>query len=120
MGRHKGPPRRVRFIWFLKGNSWRSSDSYLCTFAEDIIFIAPVIFSLDATEPIRVLSSLRVAMCCVDDLVCQKSPHRCPEPSLLSGHPCGLVWFCLGFMPWSCIGLIFRRHIHAAWPVRHQ
>ena len=41
----------------------RSTPSALCIFAEEIIFMAPVIFSEDATEPIRLFNSRSVAIC---------------------------------------------------------
>ena len=45
-----------------KGTSRRSTPSALCILAEEIIFIAPVIFSEEATEPMRPLSSRNVAI----------------------------------------------------------
>ena len=50
-------------IWLRKG-TWRCNElSALCIFADEIIFMAPVIFSDEATEPMRPLSSLSVAIC---------------------------------------------------------
>lgn len=45
-----------------KGVSLRSASSAFRIFAEEIIFMAPVIFSEEATEPMRPLSSLNVAI----------------------------------------------------------
>ena len=48
-----------------KGTRRRSAISALRIFADEIIFMAPVIFSVDATEPMRPLSSLSVAILAV-------------------------------------------------------
>ncbi len=45
-----------------KGSSLLSPDSALCILAEEIIFMAPVIFSDEATEAMRPFSSRSVAI----------------------------------------------------------
>ena len=52
----------ICMIWSLNGSRRRSSCSLLRTLADEIIFMAPVSFSLEATVPMRVLSSLSVAI----------------------------------------------------------
>ena len=52
----------MSLTWLRNGRSRRSEASALCILADEIIFMAPVIFSEDATEPIRPLSSLSVAI----------------------------------------------------------
>lgn len=52
----------MSLIRLRKGTRRRSAPSALCILAEDIIFMAPVIFSEEATEPMRPLSSRSVAI----------------------------------------------------------
>ncbi len=49
--------------WSRNGRNCFKAVSALCILADEIIFMAPVIFSDDATEPIRPFNSLNVAIC---------------------------------------------------------
>ena len=49
-------------IWSRKGRSCFRASSALCILAEEIIFMAPVIFSDEATDPMRPFNSLSVAI----------------------------------------------------------